>query len=211
MDQSDKEFSNQRLFSLAFVRSLARKPISLFTTLAALILLILALFQLIKGDLYLARLNYVDSTTLVMVAFLIFRAVKVLQSASDLETVSIALVSSLSFLYSYEAIYKWSFYLLPWQMPAHELREFTLQVGVGLTIVTGFSQYVFKLRRANYVLLGIFIFAWIVWLAAGFPQLWDGLKIHDPLLDLPLTSNMIYALNRFTKFVWFLFYYYLYV
>jgi hypothetical protein len=211
MGQSDKDTSNQRLFSPEFIRGLAHKPISLFATILALSILSLAVFELINGNIYVARLNFIDATTLVMVAFLLLRAVTVLHSASDLETISIALVSSLAFLFSFEAIYKWSFYLLPWKMPAEELREFTLQVGVGLTILTGFAYQVFKLRRGNLIILGVFILTWLFWLAVGFPQLWDGVNIYNPLLDLRLSGNMIYALNRLTKFVWFLFFYFLYV
>ena len=200
----------QGLFSREFIRELAQKPLSLLTSVVALSLLGLALFELGSGSLYVARLNYVDATTLAMVALLLLRAVTKLQSASDLATVSIALASSLSFLFSYEAIYKWSFYLLPWRLPAPELREFLLMVGVGLIILTGFSQQVFKLRRASLILLGLFIAAWLFWLAVGFPQLWDGVNSHHAVLDLPLAGNMLYVLNRATKFVWFLFYFYLY-
>jgi hypothetical protein len=200
----------QRLFSREFIRGLAQKPMSLLITTVALSLFGLALFELVSGSLYVARLNFVDATTLAMVALLLLRAVTKLHSASDLETVSIALASGLSFLFSYEAIYKWSFYLLPWRLPAPELREFLLMVGVGLIILTGFSQQVFKLRRANLILLGLFIAAWLFWLAVGFPQLWDGVNSHDAVLDLRLSGNMTYVLNRATKFIWFLFYFCLY-
>ena len=200
----------QGLLPREFIREKDKKPISLLTTTVALGLLALALFQLGSGSLYVARLNYVDATTLAMVALLLLRAVTKLHSAPDLETVSIALASSLSFLYSYEAIYKWSFYLLPWRMPAPELREFLLMVGVGLIILTGFSQQAFKLGRASLIMLGLFSTAWLFWLAVGFPQLWDGVNFHDAVLDLPLTGNMTYALNRATKFIWFMFYFCLY-
>jgi len=211
MGQSDKDFSYQGLFSPEFIRELAHKPISLFATMVSLSILGLAIFELLNGNIYIARLNFVDATTLAMVAFLLLRAVTKLHSASDLETISIALVGSLSFLFSYEAIYKWSFYLLPWKMPAAELREFLLQVGVGLILLTGFTQQVFKLRRASQIMLGLFIVTWIFWFAVGFPQLWDGKNFYNAVLDLPLSWTMIYVLNRVTKFVWFMFYYCLYV
>ena len=83
-------------------------------------------------------------------------------------------------------------------------------VGVGLIILTGFSQQVFKLRRASLILLGLFVVAWLFWLAVGFPQLWDGVNSHHAVLDLRLSGNMTYVLNRATKFVWFLFYFCLY-
>ncbi len=188
-----------------------KKPISLLVLSTALVLLGLTLFELVRGNLYLARLNYVDITTLAMVAFLLIRAVTKLHSASDLETISIALVSSLSFIFSYEAIYKWSFYFIPWKMPAQEIRELLLQVAVGLTLMTGFAQQVFKISRVNQILFGLFIATWLFWLSIGFPQIWDGERIHYAVIDLSLSKNMIYALNRITKVVLFMFYYCLYV
>jgi len=211
MGKSDKDFSYQRLFSPEFIRELVHKPISLFVTMVALSILSLVVFELINGNIYIARLNFVDATTLAMVAFLLLRAVTKLHSASDLVTISIALVSSLSFLFSYEAIYKWSFYILPWKIPAAELRELLLQIGVGLILLTGFAFEVFKLRRASQIMLGLFIATWLFWLAVGFPQLWDGANIYNAVIDLPMSWTMIYTLNRFTKFVWFMFYFWLYV
>lgn len=211
MGQSDKDFSYQRIFSPEFIRGLAYKPVSLFATMVALGILGLAVFERLNGNIYIARLNFVDATTLAMVAFLILRAVTKLHSSSDLETISIALASSLSFLFGYEAIFKWSFYILPWKMPAAELREFLLQVGVGLILLTGFAQGVFKLRRASQIMLGLFIVTWLFWFAVGFPQLWDGKNFYNAVLDVPMSWTMIYILNRVTKFIWFMFYYCLYV
>ena len=211
MDHLERGLSFQRAYARNFIRRLTQKPLSLFTTVVALSLLCQSLFTLGSGNLYVARLNFVDATTLVMVSLLLLRAVTKLHHTSDLTTISIALVSSLSFLFSYEALYKWSFYILPWRMPAAELREFLLQSGIGLIILTGFAQQVFKLRRASQILLGLFITAWLFWLAVGFPQLWDSLNFYDAILDLPLNWNMIYAINRGTKFVWFMFYYSIFV
>ena len=201
---------DQNIISSVFIRRLAQKPASLFAASAALFLFGIALFNLLTGNIYIARLNYVDATTLIMVAILIFRALTKLHSASDLDTISITLVSTISFLFSYEAIYKWSFYPLPWKMPPPELREFLLQVVVGLTIMSGFAQNFFRLKRANFMILGLFIAVWLFWLAVGFPQLWDGTKVHRAIIDLSLSGNTIYALNRGTKIIWFMFYFCLY-
>ena len=97
MNQLGKTFSDLGSRSQSFVRGLAKKPISLIITLVALGLLSLTLVELGRGSLYAARLNYVDVTTLAMVALLLFRAVTRLHSATDLETASIALVSHHAF------------------------------------------------------------------------------------------------------------------
>jgi hypothetical protein len=210
MKQLGTILSDLRSSSRRFVRGLVKKPLSLTITLVALGLLSLTLIELGRGSLYVARLNYVDVTTLAMVALLLLRAVTRLPSKSDLETVSIALVSSLSFVFGYEAIYKWSFYFLPWRMSASELREFVLQIAIASVVLTGFAQKVFKLGRCSLVLLGLFATSWFFWLAIGFPQLWDGLNFYDAVLELPMTWGMIYALNRFTKLLWFMFHFCLY-
>ena len=210
MNQLGKILSNLGSSFREFIHGLMKKPISLAITLVALGLLSLTLAQIVRGSLYVARLNYVDVTTMAMVSLLLLRAVTRLYSASDLETVSIALTSSLSFIFGYEAIYKWSFYFLPWRMSAPELREFSLQIAIASIVLTGFAQKVFELRRGNLALLGLFAVSWLFWLAIGFPQLWDSLNFYDPVLEIPMTWGMIYALNRFTKFIWFMFYFCLY-
>ena len=211
MSRSKSDLTFQFFFSRYFIRGLVHKPISLLAALAALGLLGLVVYELSAGNIYFDRLDYIDVTTLAMVALLLLRAVTKLHAASDQETISIALVSSLSFLFSYEAIYKWSFFLLPWKMPPAELRDFLLQAGVGLILLTGFAQGIFKLRRASLMILAIFTAAWLFWLAAGFPQLWDGKIVHDAVIDFPMTRNMIYGLNRATKLIWFMFFFWLYV
>ena len=211
MNKLEEGLSNQRKNLLNFFQRLVQKPKSLLVSLSACVMLGLTLFELGRGNLYLARLNYVDITTMAMVSLLIIRAVMKLQSSSDLETISIVLVSTLSFLFSYEAIYKWSFYFFPWKMPAQELRELLLQTLVGLTLLTGFAQHLFKMKRTNQFILGIFIVTWISWLLIGFPQIWDGENIHYAVIDLSISKSMIYALNRATKILWFMFHYCLYV
>jgi len=95
-------------------------------------------------------------------------------------------------------------------MPAAELRELLLQVGVGLILLTGFAQNVFKLKRINFVMLALYVLVWLFWLAVGFPQLWDGKTVYNAVIALPLTWNIIYVLNRSTKIIWFMFYFLLY-
>ena len=170
-----------------------------------------AVYGWLQGDIYVVRLNYVDSSTLVMVGLLLLRAVTKLDVQSDLQTVSIGLVSAISFIFAYEALYKLSFYFLPWHMPPEELRAFILQVAVSLVALAGFAQGIFRFTRGSKIALAAFIGLWVVWLAVGFPQLRDGLNVYLPLIGVPSSWGMIYALNRLTKLALFLFYFLLYV
>lgn len=192
------------------MRRLAQKPLSLFVVLLALSMIFYALYDRWQGNIFVARLNYLDGTTLIMVALLLLRAVTRLTDESDLQTVSIGLISAISFVFAYEMIYKWSFFFFPWRMPPDELREFIIQISVSLVVLAGFAQGIFRITLGSKIALVIFALGWIFWLAVGFPQLLDGLNIYVPLIEIPFSWGMIYTFNRLTKVALFLFYILLY-
>jgi hypothetical protein len=182
----------------------------LATTLLAFGSIFYSVYQRAIGNIYVERLNYVDVTTLILVALLLLRAVTKLDDKSDLQTFSIALIGVLSFVFSFEAIYKWSFYFYPWRMPPEELREFVIQVAIGLVILAGFAEGNFRVNRGSKFAAIAFVVSWIFWLLVGFPQLWDGKNIYPAILNIPFTWGMIYGLNRVTKIALFLVYYFIY-
>lgn len=192
------------------MRRLAQKPLSLFVVLLALSMIFYALYDRWQGNIFVARLNYLDGTTLIMVALLLLRAVTRLTDESDLQTVSIGLISAISFVFAYEMIYKWSFFFFPWRMPPDELREFIIQISVSLVVLAGFAQGVFRITLGSKIALAIFALGWMIWLAVGFPQLLDRLTIYVPLIEIPFSWGMIYTFNRLTKVALFLFYILLY-
>lgn len=198
------------IYSKEFLGRLRRKPFSLTTTLLALGIIIYSLYHILIGNIYLSELNYVDGTTLIMVGILMLRAVKRLENDSDSQTVSIALISILSFLFTYEAIYKWSFYFFPWRMPPEELREFIIQVGIGLVVLAGFAYGKFEINITSKIFLTVFVAGWIFWLLIGFPQLWNGETFYSPIWNIPFTWGMIYYLNRLTKISLFFVYSFIY-
>jgi lipoprotein signal peptidase len=87
--------------------------------------------------------------------------------------VSFTLVAGLSFIFIYEAIYKWSFYLAPFRMhmPPAEFREFVIQSGIAATILTGFAVGFFKLKKWTFIWLGLFVILYVFWLLIGLPQI----------------------------------------
>ncbi|MCJ7626467.1 MAG: hypothetical protein MUO76_23490 [Anaerolineaceae bacterium] len=202
--------SSYKYFSKEFISRLTRKPLSLATTILALGAILYSVYLRAIGNIYIERLNYVDVTTLILVAILLLRAVTKLADRSDLQTFSIALISVLSFIFSYEAIYKWSFYFLPWRMPPEELREFVIQVAISLVILAGFAEGKYRFSRASKITAIAFVLFWTFWLLVGFPQLWDDKNIYPAILNIPFTHGMIYTLNRVTKIMLFLGYYFLY-
>ena len=192
------------------MRRLAQKPLSLLVAFLALFMIIYALYGRWGGNIYVARLNYIDGTTLIMVALLLLRAVIKLNDDSDMQTVSIGLISAVSFVFAYEMIYKWSFFFFPWRMPPEELREFIIQISVSLVVIAGFAQGIFHLRVGSKIALVIFAVGWLIWLAVGFPQLLDGLNFYVPIVKIPFSWGMIYTLNRITKVALFMFYFLIY-
>lgn len=156
--------------------------------------------QISRGELYEKPLGGIDRTTLIELAILALWGVLALRARSDLEAVSFTLVSGLSFIFVYEAVYKWSFYLSPFRldMPSSELRQLVIQLGTGLTVLTGFATRLFRLTRWTIVWAGAFVLLWILWLLAGFPQI-TGKVVWPASLPIPLSLSEIYLINRFTK------------
>ena len=190
---------------------LVHKPITLLTALFAAAAILFSLYQRAIGNVYIGRLNHVDGTTLIMVGVLLLRAVTKLEHESDLETASTALIGALSFVFAYEAIYKWSFYSLPWRMAPGELREWVIQIAISLVVMSGFSRGTLRLTRASALAAAVFVAGWIAWLLIGFPQLVDGGNIHPPVVDIPYSPGAVYALNRVTKVALCFVYYFMYV
>ena len=195
---------------MEFLNRLVKKPLSTLAALVALFTIVYPIYQWGTGSIYVEQLNYIDSTTLIMVGLLFLRGIKKLDQEQDLGTFSTTLLNVISFLFCYEAIYKLSFYIFPWKMPPEELREFTIQVGITLVVLAGFAYKKFKLSKTSIIFLSAFVLGWITWLSIGFPQLLDLQPYYKPLVEIPLTWQTIYIINRATKFALFLAYFFLY-
>jgi len=128
---------------------LVKRPLSLISGVLALLLILHEVIQIASGELYQRSLHFVDGTTLIELGFLALLGLFTLRDQSDLQAVSSILVAGLSFIFIYEAIYKWSFYLTPFRfpMPPAELREFIIQTGIAATILTGFANNFFSLKK----------------------------------------------------------------
>jgi hypothetical protein len=187
----------------------SKKPLTLLTALTSLGAILYAIFQIVREGVYINSLNYVDGTTLIMLALLMLRGVQKLRNESDLQTVSLGIIASVSFVFCFEAIYKLSFFGIPWRMPPADLREFIIQVGVTLVALAGFAQGKFRFTRGSKIALAIFAILWAFWLSLGFPQLWDNQPQFDALINLPLTASMVYYLNRAAKVALFFVYFFL--
>jgi hypothetical protein len=157
------------------------------------------LYQRSIGNIFLEPLNYIDGSTLVMVGVLLLCGIVSLRRDTDLQAISIALIGALSFVFAFEAIFKLSYYTFPWRMPPPELREFVIQVGIALTVLIGFAFNRFRVSTLSWIFAGIFAVSWIIWLLLGFPQLSNGEPFYPPVVNVHLTWNTIYALNRVTK------------
>jgi hypothetical protein len=111
-------------------------------------------------------------------------------------------VNAISFIFIYEAIYKWSFYRAPFDpnhpMPPSEIREFAIQTAIAATVLTGFADGHFTLKKWTFFWLGLFMILWVFWLFVGFPQL-TGEVIFPRIIPLDFTRDMTYLLSRGTK------------
>jgi hypothetical protein len=180
------------------------RSLSTLAILSGLFIIIYAIVQIFSGNLYVDALNDMDATTLVALGILIMLGVFSLRDQTDLHAVSFTLVNGLSFIFIYEAIYKWSFYLAPFikPMPPAEIREFIIQAGIALTVLTGFAVRDFTLKKWTFIWLGIFVALWIFWLLVGFPQIWRE-SFFPQVILINFTPAMTYLLNRATKLAMF--------
>jgi hypothetical protein len=186
---------------------LLNRPLSLAASILALLLILYEIFQIATGHLYQEALDKMDGTTLVELGILMLLGVFTLRDKTDLQAVSFTLVAGLSFIFIYEAIYKWSFYLEPFRlaMPPPEFREFVIQVGIAMTILTGFADHIFTLKKWTFIWLGVFVVLYVFWLLVGFPQITGG-SFHPQVVPINLTYEMNYLVNRATKLAMFLAY-----
>ena len=184
-----------------------KRPLSLIAAILAVLLIIYELIQIASGALYQSALNNMDGTTLVELGILMLLGVFTLRDQTDLQAVSFTLVAGLSFIFIYEAIYKWSFYLAPFRMdmPPAEFREFVIQCGIAASILTGFAVGFFKLTRWTFIWLGLFVVLYVFWMLVGFPQVTGG-SFSPQVIPINFTHDMTYVVNRSTKLLMFLAY-----
>jgi hypothetical protein len=179
-----------------------QRPLSLFAALTAVLLIIYEIWQISSGQLYTRALGSIDGTTVIELGILALVGIFRLWNKTDLQATAFTLVNALSFIFSYEAIYKWSFYMAPFRldMPSIEFRQMVIQIGISLSILTGFAVGFFTLRKSTFLWIGIFMALWIFWLAVGYPQI-TGNVIWPRIIPVEFTYGMTYLLNRTTKFV----------
>jgi len=193
-----------------FANHIARRPLSCASAIFAVLLMLYSLYQLHLGNTYLDSFNWIDGTTFIMIGVLLLRGISSLWRESDLQAVSIALVGALSFVFAYEAIYKLAFFIFPWRMPPAELREFVIQVAIALTASVGFAFGTFRVSAISWYFLGVFVIGGMIWLAAGFPQIYNSETFYRPILNIHFAREMIYMINRATKIALCLVYYFFY-
>jgi hypothetical protein len=186
------------------LRWILTRPLSLFAVALATLIILYEVIQISSGNVYQEQLNDIDGTTLIMLGVLMLWGVFALRDRTDLHAVSFTLVNALSFIFVYEAIYKWSFYLAPFvkPMPPPELRAFAIQVGTALTVLTGFAVRDFTIRKWTLIWLVIFVMLWLFWLLVGFPQI-TGESFFPQIIPINFTREMTYILNRATKLAMF--------
>src|SRR5271157_76918 len=110
-------------------RFIISRPLSAMTFALAAIVIIFEALQISRGVFHFKPLDRIDSTTLVMIGALMAWGIAALRGRADFQAVAFVIVNSLSFVFAYEMLFKWSFFLAPFRcpMPPAELREFAIQ------------------------------------------------------------------------------------
>jgi hypothetical protein len=202
--------NNEQRLTLNFPALVLRRPLSMAVTVMAGIVILVSLYLRFSGHMLLSQLDNLDAFTPVMLSILMLRGIYTLRNDTDLQAVSISLVSAVSFIFIYEAIYKLSFYS-PWRlMPPTELREFIIQVGIALTALVGFAFGKFHLSKWSRIFLVAFVLLYAFWMLIGYPQVNTGANVYWVIIPVRYTWDMIYVINRGTKVLMFFAYFFFY-
>jgi hypothetical protein len=185
----------------------SRRPLSVLAAVAGLGLIIYPLYQVAAGVTYFEALNYIDNTTLIMIGILILRSVLTCRFDTDLQAVCLALIGAMSFVYTFEAVYKLTFYWNLWKIPPLELRGLVIQMGIAAMVLTGFAFGKFNWSASTWIFAGIFILGWVFWVLIGYPQIFNNQPQFYQVLKINLPLSYVYILNRGLKFVLFLIFY----
>lgn len=95
-------------------------------------------------------------------------------------------------------------------MPPYDLRDFTIQVGITLTALGGFAFGKFRLSKPSLIFLGLFVLLYAIWLLSGFPQVDNSQNVFPAFIPIHYSWNLIYAVNRGTKVLMFLAFFFFY-
>ncbi|HSK89630.1 MAG TPA: hypothetical protein VK880_14805, partial [Anaerolineales bacterium] len=86
-------------------------------------------------------------------------------------------------------------------------REFIIQSGIALTILTGFAVGDFRLTKWTFIWLGAFAALYTFWLLVGYPQVLEERTFYfDRVLPIDFSYEVNYVINRATKLFMFLAY-----
>ena len=187
--------------------AVARYPLTTGSLVCAVALGGWSIVTLFSGSRYIGALNSVDATTPLMISVLLLRGIYALRAEPDLKIFSISLIGALSFIYTFEAIYK--FFFFGWVPKSAELRELLLQIATALTVLVAFQSRALRLSGLSKLFLGLYAVTMLFWWLIGYPQL-DSPPHMVQYITLHVSTETVYIINRAAKlflFVAFFFFY----
>ncbi len=201
--------NDEQRLTRGFPALVIRRPLSAAVAVLCTLVILVSLAIRIQGNMLLGSLDNMDAFTPVMISILLLRGIYAMRNDTDLQAVSIALISALSFIFVYEAIYKISFYLDK-PMPPAEVREFLIQLGTALTVVAGFAFGKLHFSKWSRIFAVAFVLLYAFWMLAGYPQVDTNANVYWVFIPVKFTWDMIYIVNRATKALVFLTYLFFY-
>lgn len=196
-----------------------KKPLNAALVVLGIVGMIYTFYLLLSNTLYASTFNDVDITTVLMISILLLKGTYTYKSYDDIKSFSLTLINALSFIFLFEALYKFLFF--GWIVDSAELRELLLQVASALTILIGFSYKDYHLSKYSKILGIFFIVVMLFWVLIGYPQLFDmpKEKIHIFGIDLygypqvipwDASKSAVYVINRLAKILLFGSYFFLF-
>jgi hypothetical protein len=89
------------------------------------------------------------------------------------------------------------------------VRELLIQLALSLLVLVGFANGAFTLTKMSKIFFVLFLVLSAFWVAIGFPQIFDLRESYPPLIDATLSYSQVYLINRGTKFLLFLTFFFL--
>jgi hypothetical protein len=201
--------NNEQRLTLSLPSLVIRRPLSFAAGAAAVIVILAALVFRFQGHMLIGALDNLDTFTPVMISILVLRGLYTMRNDTDLQAVSISLTAAVSFIFIYEAIYKLSFYIGR-RMPPAELREFLIQCGIALTVVSGFAFGKLHFSKWSRIFAAAFVALYAFWMLGGFPQVNTNADVYWKIIPVNWSWDLIYVVNRGTKVLTFFTYLFFY-
>ena len=152
------------------------------------------------GSVYVKALDGLDGTTMAMIGLLLINGIWSFRRLPDVVSFGTTVVICLSFIYTFEGIYKCLFF--GWLNDPEELREMLLQIAMASAVVLPIGNKNLKLTRTVWAFFALYVVFMFIWWITGYPQIFEDEEnrvIFWGSERIIVSVDQVYYWNRLTK------------